>query len=75
MRRATSSCSGGCLEFVTRTFTLQESNEDTVLVTELELILLDEEPEEYHSGVLGLKEWESPLDVFMSGRRYESPAV
>ena len=46
MRRAMSSCGGGCSEFVTRTFTLRESKEDTVLVTELELILLDEEPDE-----------------------------
>ena len=46
MRRAMSSCDGGRSEFVTNTFTLRELNEDTVLVTELELILLDEEPEE-----------------------------
>ena len=31
---------------MTRTFTLRESKEDIVLVTELELILLDEESEE-----------------------------
>ena len=41
-----SSCGGGCSEFVTRTFTLRESKEDIVLVTELELILLDEESKE-----------------------------
>ena len=46
MRRAMSSCGGVCSEFVTKIFTLRESNEDTVFVTELELILLDEEPEE-----------------------------
>ena len=46
MRRAMSSCGGGFLEFVTRTFTLRESKEDIVLVTELEPILLDKEPEE-----------------------------
>ena len=46
MRRAMSSSGGGCPEFVTKTFILRESKEDTVLVTELELILLDEEPEE-----------------------------
>ena len=46
MRRAMSSCGGGCSEFVIKTFILHESKEDTVLVTELELILLDEEPEE-----------------------------
>ena len=46
MRRAMSSCGGGCSEFVTKTFILRESKEDTVLVTELELILLDEELEE-----------------------------
>ena len=40
------SSGGGCSEFVTKTFILRESKEDTVLVTELELILLDEEPEE-----------------------------
>ena len=46
MRRAMLSSGGGCSEFVTKTFTLRESKEDTILVTELELILLDEEPEE-----------------------------
>ena len=46
MCRAMLSSGGGCLEFVTRTFTLHESKEDIVLVTELELVLLDEEPEE-----------------------------
>ena len=46
MRAATSSCGGGCSAFVTKTFILRESNEDMVLVTELELILLDEELEE-----------------------------
>ena len=46
MRRAMSSCGGGCSEFVTKTFILRESKEDIVLVTELELILLDEEPED-----------------------------
>ena len=46
MRRAMSSRGGGCSEFVSKTFILRESKEDTVLVTELELILLDEEPEE-----------------------------
>ena len=46
MRRAMSSCGGGCSELVTKTFILRESKEDTVLVTELELILLDEESEE-----------------------------
>ena len=46
MRRAMLSSGGGCSEFVTRTFTLRESKEDIVLVTELELILLEEEPEE-----------------------------
>ena len=46
MRRAMSSCGGGCSEFVTKTVILRESKEDTVLVTELELILLDEESEE-----------------------------
>ena len=46
MSRAMSSCGGGCSEFVTKTFSLRESNEEIVLVTELELILLDEESEE-----------------------------
>ena len=46
MRKAMSSCGGGYSEFVTKTFTLRESKEDIVLVTELELIVLDEEPEE-----------------------------
>ena len=46
MRRAMSSCGGGRSEFVTKTFILRESKKDTVLVTELELILLDEESEE-----------------------------
>ena len=46
MRVDTSSCGGGCSEFVTKTFILLESNEDIVLVTELELILLEEELEE-----------------------------
>ena len=46
MRRAMLSSGGGCSEFVTRTFTLRELKEDTILVTKLELILLDEEPEE-----------------------------
>ena len=46
MRRAMLSFGGGCSEFVPRTFTLRESKEDIVLVTELELIILDEEPEE-----------------------------
>ena len=56
MHRATSLCDGGCSEFMTKTFTLRESNEDTVLVTELELILLDEEPRNGHFDVLRLKE-------------------
>ena len=46
MRRAMLSSGGGCSEFVTKIFTLRELKEDIVLVTELELILLDEEPEE-----------------------------
>ena len=46
MRAATSSCGGGCSAFVTKTLTLRELKEDTVLVAELELILLDEELEE-----------------------------
>ena len=32
-------------------------------------------PRNNHSGVLGLEEWESLLDVFVSGRRCESPGV
>ena len=46
MRVVMLSSSEGCSEFVTRTFTLRESKEDIVLVTELELILLDEELED-----------------------------
>ena len=40
------SSGGGCSEFVTKTFTFRESKEDIVLVTKLDLILLDEEPED-----------------------------
>ena len=47
MRAATSSRGGGCSIFVTRTFIPRELNEDIVLVTELGLILLDEELEEW----------------------------
>ena len=47
MRAATSSCGGGCSAFVTRMFIPRELNEDIVLMTELELILLDEELEEW----------------------------
>ena len=46
MRRAMLLSGGGCSKFATRTFTLRELKEDTVLVTEPGLILLDEEPED-----------------------------
>ena len=46
MRRAMLLSGRGCSEFVTRTFTLRELKKDIVLVIELELILLNEEPEE-----------------------------
>ena len=46
MRVVMLSSGGGCSEFATTTFTLRESKEDIVLVTELELILLDEETED-----------------------------
>ena len=47
MGASTSSCGGGCSKFVTKTFNPRESYEDIVLVTELELILLDEDLEEW----------------------------